>query len=392
MGQGQNVKTFWKFYHVLSLLVGGFTVGLSSPGRGAYELNPEYRHVWQERDITYTLGKLDSEYTSDVLLYDIQLDTEAQWLAGQDRYDVGVGSVTGKEFLQKQRLRLTRDLGARAYFQFQFFQELDFESEMNEFYWAVGGTPFAAVPSLTIELFGNTDFQKSSNDVGLAIAKTFERVGAFRLTVFRPDFQRNKRQIDGVTWLKEPWSYNLRFIDKRLQHRWTVRFDPESERRDQLRAEDQSRTSVVVTGKSRFYRFQFKDRHDELNGEVLKAQQILAGVQWDGPVRLGTDVLYRKFSRGNTSARLFELWPNVWYSFPRSHWAMGLEALTVDENDPQNVLTKISGDRIETRLNFTYTIAMGERGSLRLLMAADLDRRDGGGLWEGGAGHLSFNF
>lgn len=376
----------------------------------AYDLVPEYRHVWQDRSTLNFLERVDSEYTSDYVLYQMPSTNDQAWIDGKDLYQVSVGSLSGKEFAQFQRLNFSRPLSSRWKFAFNLIEEGDYDKDSEEFFWIFS---YQASENWTVQGFGNTDMFKAENDFGFSIIRKLIDDWTLKLTFLQPDFQRNKRQQDQINWSRRPEAYSL-VAQKHsgiLFHNLFFRYEPNSVRVDGNLSVREERKTWALGGRGVWetktfgffdYRFQYDSKREVQAGTVYESQRVLAGAQetfelWQTEFKWGVDFVWREIQQGLVRGMYSGLLPAFWYMGPIENMEIGVQGAWHDQKADTSQTPFITDmeDAVHSRLNLKYGFQFGAEenpSDLSFLMSFDLDGRRGDGLWEGGAAQFNMLF
>jgi len=388
-------------FFIFSFLVPGFA--------GAYDVAPEFKHVWNDRPMSDHVARIDSEYASDYFLYQIPVSDEQPWLEARDLYQVSVGSVSGKEFAQYHRLNLQRPITDRLQFRLNWIGEGDYDKATDELYW---GFSYLLKDGWRLGAFGNSDRDKAQNDVGLSVEKELANQWFAKFIYQEPDFQRNKRQSDGLRWLNKPEVYTVLLENRDLivYHSAFLRYEPNSVRRNDTSAVTEDRKALTIGARgvwqtSEFtffdYRIQGDDKKEIFAGTEYDSKRLMIGLLqttevFARQIRWGADFLWRELNVDVTRGMYSDLVPVVWYVGPVKGLELGVQVAWHDLKDEFSPFAGAVGDAIESRFNAKYVFNFGkiegQESRLEILGSMDLDGRNQAGLWEGGSANLSLLF
>lgn len=422
-----NKKWFIFLHIVISALV---AIMMNVHKAVGFDAVPEYRHGRRDLPIQETIDKIDAEYSSDFLQYQLlkpqdQLmpassSTESlrRWLTGHDVYQFSVGSLSNKNFLVEQRLRLTRPLAGPVEFRLTWFEESDWDENQKDFYWELRHQWHQPWKFF---LFGNVAYEKSENDVGFGAEVGANGRSLWRASLMLPDFQRNQRSSDGTKWHRPPqvWSVTGHHLTKDDHVRYYARYEPPSillNHTDDAQNEFEKMTLGLAARQSLnahvwHYQIHF-DTKKELNRGIsnpdpqteYQSQRTWLTIHrsfdlYERFLSAGLAAHYRVFNKNSLRASFQDLVPNLWiYSHAHEHsdwshqYAAGVDATFHALKNPDQLLSDNDRQSLEGRLNFKYIFNFENRGSLSFLLSADIDEMGSSRTWEGGAAQMDLLF
>ncbi len=380
----------------------------------AFDSVPEYRTVIKDRSVQYVLDRSSAEYSSDYLNYQLPAAAEREWLLGKNQYQFSVGSLSSKEFLVEQRLRIQSALAGPLDFQLTWFDESDWDENQQDFFWELGLKSGRHWRWLS---FGNIDSNKAENDIGVGGEYHFDSLKKLRFAVLFPDFQRNIRSQDDTEWTSRPvvWSVvgSSASTDTRDFYQYYLRYEPRSVLHNKAQ-QTYSGLEKYTLGLNGTHDAAWQYRlHIDLKREVQETQ-VLKTVYYSSrymttldytwklenlELRPGVFVLYRRWDKNSQYATVTDYTPSFWVSFPvhsRSDWStqhqVGWDMVIHQLDNPSVIAEDRSDEALESRLNYRYEIGFNERGSLGFIFSMDLDEFGSPQTWEGGAAQLRLFF
>lgn len=142
----------------------------------------------------------DSEASSDFLTYQRPLLWDAAWYRNERVFDLSVGSISSKQFLTYQRMKLHADLTDNIEFRFHWLEERDFEQDRSDMPLEL---KYNFDRNWGVSIFGTPSLYKSEDDVGASIYYVDAR-WEYQASMVWGDFQRNKRNLAADEWSEAP--------------------------------------------------------------------------------------------------------------------------------------------------------------------------------------------
>jgi hypothetical protein len=133
----------------------------------AFDILPEYQGITEGDLAKFERPKdIDSEYQLIVNSYALPFEWERQWLASSRAFDLTVGSLSNKHFLNYSRAKFETELNDTLNFRFTYFSQQDFESDQVRHILELSQR---ITPWLRINAYGEPLLYKRQNDLGLAL-------------------------------------------------------------------------------------------------------------------------------------------------------------------------------------------------------------------------------
>ncbi len=354
----------------------------------------------------------DSEAASDFVTYQRPINWELNYWRQNRIYDLTVGSISGRQFLKYQRLKIYHDLSDRLQFRLHWLVERDFEQDRS-------ATPVELKFKLTnqwaISAFGETSFYKEENDVGGSLFYYPTPDQELRVSGLWGDFQRNQRTVRNDSWLHAPAAFTLSYLFTPIAatqtfHRAELHWEHPSVRavagKPTARLSYHSMYFVGVRsldgGRSLGWRLFYDDSEaiDITNDLVRRRKRSLNQVEYQmrmGPhvLRPGINFFYREGREDNNQEIVREILPTLWMEFlPRIRsWGTALPSFGYDTTFfQQQTSLRTNENTWEHRLNGKYEMLFKNSATLSLLFTFDLDRFGTSETWEGGAAQFSLMF
>ncbi len=355
----------------------------------------------------------DSEADSDFFTYQRPIEWDGLWYRGTRVFDLSVGSISSKQFLYYQRLKLHHGLSESVEFRLHWLQERDFEEDRIAMPLELR---FRLSERWFLSVLGQPSLYKSEDDVGFAVAFRPSDEREIQITGIWGDFQRNIRNLDTDEWGQAPQAWTLTSTDLSSEagpsdfRRFEYHIEPKSIRtQNGVPVTSLSYQSLYLSGfKTRKnghtlgYRI-FADRafHDDhVNTLVRLRHRSILQAEYGSRIgphmfRPGFTFTYRE-NRINQHQEIHRaVLPYFWFEFPTrsknfgiSTWSVGYDATVFDRDS-----TLKSDDRaLEHRLNLKSSLKFSKAGELAFLFTFDLDRFGSGETWEGGAGQFRLDF
>lgn len=382
----------------------------------------EYMHLSdsEQREVNGP-RRLDSEYQSDILAYDMPIQWQYNWHKERQAFQYSAGSLGPKRFSTRGRLRLRENISEDFFFQMAFVDYADFEMDRRAFVFEFG---YQFKRWLSLNVYGQPATLKREDDVGLATEILFSEHNHLRIFHTWVDFTHNKRNEDHDYYTHEPTSIGAVW-------RWWS--EPDKEEVLELGLRHDSRTTRIYPETSQIYSFSgsyltFKHRKkmsenfDYLNIHLEASQGYEADTlntdssveRWDTRrmsfllqhqndhqliSMYGIKKVHIHWESAQGSVIHNSLLPHLWAPIYRSQsgginhqWLAGLETTWHRGRGPV-ALRGINDfdNRFEHRLNFRYQLAAFERAELTVLLSFDLDNFESS-PWEGGNMMYRMNF
>lgn len=360
----------------------------------------------------------DSEAASDFIVYQRPIEWDGSWWRSTRSFDLSVGSISSKQFLNYQRLKLYVPLSESVEFRLHWLQERDFEQDRIAMPVELR---FRLHEKWFLSVFGETSLYKSEDDVGLGLAFKPTESREIQVTGLWGDFQRSQRNLQSDRWTKAPvaWTLTSTYLPTSEDRpgagpndfrRTEIHYEPPSIRSN---GTTNSRTltshSFYFSGLRTFglgsswgYRILFDRAEDEdhIGGTHRKRLRSLNQFEYGyfaGPIRLrpAINMFYREYDLNPNREYYREVLPAFWVDLPAKAKAWGEHAWSIGYDG--TVFNRDSSQRghdreIEHRLNLKSTMKFSKAGELALLFTVDVDRFGSGETWEGGCGQFRLLF
>lgn len=389
----------------------------------AFESLPEYRGLnSREALATDSPQLIDTEYTSDFIVYHRSFYWEPLWWSRPLGYDLTVGSLGGKEFALNQRVRFTAGLTSQLKFHFYWFEDRDLEDDFTAqilelTYWGAKRFGLAA--------YGSLSRDKAENDVGLAfLARWSDTEGRLYFTLL--DFQRNQRNRATDRWEKghEPKviGYVQRSIQQDGEHvkawrEWSARYEMPTRWRfpDEQKDYEYQKYALQARGflqrqeNSWAWRANWEDKFESAvtptSAEQTHRQRLWLQLEEERSLgkptlRYGLHHLWRRY-QGIVRDATFRHWlPYVWWEAPEylteyggRQWLVGYDvALGWLEKSGNWMAADSDTFAHEHRVNVTHRWRFQQSGEIRALLTFDLDELGSDATWEGGAAQVAWAY
>jgi hypothetical protein len=384
---------------------------LWQPVAQAYLTDSEYHGATEPRQLLLdSHSHWDSEAASDFITYQRALEWDEAWLRSSKVFDLTIGSISSKQFLTYQRLKLHHQLTERLELRLKWLEARDFEQDRValplELRYRLG-------ERFSLGLFGQPSLYKSEDDIGVTAAFRPRPEKEIQLAALWADFQRNKRNLDADRWSSPPRAYTLTSTFLRQNsgfRRFEAHYEPCSVRELNGAATQTlcyqmlslSGHRILGLNSSIGYRLQ-ADRaiHEDHTATLTRQRQrSLNQIEfgwYEGPYQLkpGVNFQYRETRHNGDLEITRDVTPTFWFVFPettkqwgRHTWSLGYDASVFDRDS-----TLQRGRRdFEQRGNLKSSMKFSKAGELALLFTFDLDRFGSGETWEGGAGQFRTEF
>lgn len=359
----------------------------------AFDLWPEYQSVYDTYSISKARGLVHSEYGSDYLTFSLPASSSPEFEKSNERYELSLGSISGKEFLIQQKLKLDKKLNEKIDFSFKWWDQGDYDQESSQFLW---GLRHQLQKDWHFGLIGSAYHKKSRNDVGAEITHVTDNKNKIQFIIFRPDFQKNKRTRETAKWQTAPTIYTLKLtrLTDKLYREFFLKFEPEYHETftDSTNFNKAQRASAGAQLTNLNYALQLqadtktestnstsgKDRYQLLQSRFEKKSSYN-----NRPVLFGLGYFQRHFESATTSSKeMHDIIPYAWVNL--SSWDIGFDV-------SQNVNTS-NKDRLNGRLNTKWSHEFSNESKLAFYFTFDADRLGSSETWEGGGAHFFAHF
>lgn len=351
----------------------------------------------------------DSEASSDFITYQRPLSWEGKWLRGQKVFDFTAGSISSKQFLMHQRLKIDQPLTDKLEFRFRWLKEGDFEQDRAQMPLEL---KYNFNSYFAFSLFGSPSLYKSEDDVGFSFYLKPSADLEVRASGAWGDYDRNQRNLAADKWSGAPFAATL-----------SAKYLPQENTEDFLSSElhwekpsqrtnagavtqDLGYESAYITGWKTLANGRgfggriLYDRAFASDGAIPRARKRslnqfeYAFIMGPHIVRPGINFFYRENRAGQDHWIYREVLPSVWMQLlPRGRsWGTGIPSLGYDATVFQGRHQQSTDRQLEHRLNLKYDMLFKQAGQLALLFTFDLDRFGSAETWEGGAAQFRLDF
>jgi hypothetical protein len=364
----------------------------------------------QSRDLGLNANnRWDAEASSDFITYQHPIAWENKWLRSQKTFDLSVGSISSKQFLNYQRLKINQAFTDKLEFRFLYLVEGDFEQDRRQMPLEL---KYNLNSKIAVSLFGSPALNKSEDDLGLSLYFTPTEEWEYRASLVWADYDRNKRNLNTEEWSEAPMGATLsvQYLSKETTDDF-FKAEAHWERPSQKNnlgqvTEDLAYESLTITGwrtltngrglgGRALYDRSFASNSTANRSRKRSLNQIeYAFIMGPHVVRPGLNFFYRENRSGTDQVITKEILPTVWMQFlPKGRsWGVGTPSLGYDATVFQEKHQASSDRNLEHRLNLKYDMRFNKSGELALLFTFDLDRFGSGETWEGGAGQFRLDF
>lgn len=360
---------------------------------------------------------MNSEYYSDYRTFQQPFNLHDKFLRSENAFDLGVGSLNSKRFLNRKRLKLNQDITKRLSFKLFYVEREDFEERRRNFLFGLG---YQLNDWLELNAYGSLFYEKNKNDIGFSLDFNFSASHEFKIFINLPDYQFTQRNVVQAKDLKSPLSYGFygtRYYSEKSFFEYYLHQQNKLERlftaQDRLYSFRELRLGLKLRHQIKpdwFLNFNF-DWVDSSEGETSPNQtlsdlqswsrdsvRLNAQSEWSSWI-LGLEANYRYWlNQANQPVRHENLLPYIWKkirlrSFENyyltsvdlgldtiTHWARGEGSLR-NEFDQKRL-------NINSRLNIRLTFDFSKTTNLILIMSGDIDDPS----WEGGGGQFQMLF
>ena len=357
------------------------------------------------------------EYYSDYRTFQQPFYLHDRFLEAENAFDLGVGSLSGKRFLNQKRLKLNKDITKKLNLKLYYVEREDFEEERRNFLFGLG---YRFTNWFELNAYGSLFFEKNKNDIGLSLDFSLNEHHELKLFTNFPDYQFTERNLDNAEDLKSLISFGLYGLyrhQKKSFFEYYVHNQTRLERfykdQDKLYVFEELRVGARLrqkVGSDWFLNFNVdwvdSEEGNSSPGNTLSdldtwtrdSFRINAQSEWSNWV-VGLEVNYRYWVNQNNQPVMHRnLLPYFWKKIrPKSfdnyyissidlgfdtitHWSRG-DLSVRDEFDQEN-------RAIESRLNIRISFDFNEKTNLLLILTGDIDDPS----WEGGGGQLQMLF
>ncbi|MGE0527727.1 MAG: hypothetical protein AB7G93_07185 [Bdellovibrionales bacterium] len=358
----------------------------------------------------------DAEASSDFITYQKPLAWDGWWYRQSRVFDLSIGSISSRQFLIYQRLKLHQDLTENIQFRLAWIEERDFEQDRTLLPLEL---KFAITPKWAISIFGRPSLYKSEDDMGLSVYYAPTSALEVQFSAMLGDFDRNKRNLQTDEWSRAPVSWTLsvthlpiargpdfqrlEFHHEQLSVRSTSGAPTQSLAYQSVSLSGLHSPAFGVGGLGRSWgwRVLYDQAYNETHArsEIQSRKRALHQLEHSfrmGPhtVRPGLNLFYRENTLNGDKRRYREILPTIWFELPprARDFGTGTLSLGYDATVFEEQHGTASDRNLEHRLNLKYDMAFKTSGQLAFLFTFDLDRFGSGETWEGGAGQFRLEF
>lgn len=378
----------------------------------AFPTDQHYRLATESADLALDWqDHWDPESSSDYVTYQRPITWDVSYWRNDRVFDLTAGSISSKQFLHYQRLKLYHNLTERVQFRLHWLEERDFEQDRRA---VPVELKFRLSERIALSAIGQTSLYKAENDVGVSLFVFPKPDWELRISTLWGDFQRNQRNLDTDRWSRSPVAWTGS-IARTPADRPGDLFRLEGHYERPSLREDGGRPtarlayhSIYTLGSytlpsTRVVRW--RALFDNAEYEDLTAirarsrKRSLNQVEYQfrmGPhvVRPGLNLFYRE-GRDNGDQMIYrEILPTVWMELlPRTRsWGTGLPSIGYDATVFEEHHDQHDDRNLEHRLNTKYEMLFNGGGRLGFLFTFDLDRFGSGETWEGGAAQFRLDY
>ena len=355
----------------------------------AFDTLPEYQTTVDQKPTSFNLSKIDSEYSSHLLNYSMPLHLENS----KNSLVMSIGSLSGKEFLIQQKLHVHKDLNEYVPFRFFWWQDGDREKDAEQFLWSLG---FKPTKRTQVNGIGNSFNNKARNDVGLEINFAQSDEASWKFVYYKPDFQKNKRNLSTDRWGTSPQMFFLGYENQSLD--LFVRHEPENDSFDTVSTDtsDIAKNTLGLTWRSENAVLQFQYDHidETVNTVETELQRIMSRYyHWldcgDHKIRAGLAYFSWQYDQGQKFANFNDVVPNIQMDYGSFTYSYDV---TFRHSTGDSTLSEYADkDEIENRFVAKWNAVTSENSLFALTFTFDLDNLEDE-PWEGGAANLRINF
>ena len=341
---------------------------------------------------------INGEYDSDFVAYQNPLEWQFQMIKAKNAFDLSVGSLSSKEFLFDQRLKLEKDLNSRIFFQLDWLNVQDYEQDVEGFGYELG---YRISPKFSLSVIGSPSFYKSEDDVGVKFNWQGEDSKSELGTIWY-DFQNNQRSLNNRRWAKGEAPVAV-FYQFTWQPEGVDRFSRFGVM-NQFHSRMEDKTGPTTEENSAFrmyfqhwekYKSEMQWQWDQVFRNTTadgKVQRKRLWVQYEKYffyrgiwIKPGLHYFYRDYQTDGPHIFATTWLPTIWFETPPrsrgemdSIWALGLDAAFFDADRGD---AKSGTDQ---RLNLKNTLRFATNVELSWLLTFDIDQLISNEFWEGG--------
>ncbi len=354
----------------------------------------------------------DAESASDCVTYQRPLEWEGQWLREKKVFDLSVGSISSKQFLTYQRLKIHHMLTNKLEFRLHWLEERDYEQDRMALPLELR---YQFTHHFALAVFGRPSLYKSEDDIGAAVALKPSAEREIQAAVLWGDFQRNQKNLNSDSWSEPPVAYTL-----------TSTYIPATEnkdfRRTEMHYEPNSTRSLAgspvstlgyqmislsgLNSRDNGYIWSYrllmdKSYHEDHGANLIRIRtRVISQLEcawYHGPYQLkpGLNYSYRQNQKNQGQDIAREILPTFWFQFPETPKSWGAHTLSIGYDATvfkRDSTLQPDQNKIEHRGNVRSSMKFNRAGELALLLTFDLDRFGSGETWEGGAAQFRLDF
>lgn len=174
----------------------------------SFDQNFEYRSLSEdERKLKNQWQKIDSEYAQDILGSQFTDYEESLWRTQRIMFMQGAASISSKQFVFDQRIKLDVDLLPNLEFKVLHFEQGDFEQDQDH---SVFEFKYKSNEAIDYSFYFELAHLKKENDLGLAITLHPETDHSVRFFYSWVDAERNLRNEDADRFNSMPSAFGLK--------------------------------------------------------------------------------------------------------------------------------------------------------------------------------------
>ncbi len=343
----------------------------------------------------------DAEASSDFITYQRPIEWDAAWWRSSQAFDLSIGSISSKQFLTYQRLKIHKDLTDDVQVRVHWLEERDFEQDRRALPLEL---KFRLSERWAVSVFGMPSLYKSEDDVGLSLFFAPADDWEIRASGVWGDFQRNQRNLQTDEWSEAPFGGTLSVTRFKEFMNAELHWEPRSQRSDLgAPTTDLSYESAFFEGVSGVWSWRvLYDRayHADYAADLVRARKRSLNQferAWSfGPhvLRTGANFFYREHRVNADQFVTREILPTLWFELPPRSRAWGTRALSLgyDATIYEMRNQQSTDQNLEHRLNVKSAMRFKKAGELALLFTFDLDRFGSGETWAGGCGQFRLEF
>jgi hypothetical protein len=374
----------------------------------AYVLETEYHSISEDEPLAFDdPSSVGAEYDSDYFTYLPRVGPPTTFLAT-------VGSLDAKHFFLREKLAAQFNMADALDFRVVHFKNQDFED-------STGGTNFEfryrePVSKWGLAIYGDVDYLKRRDDVGVALLHFGPDQTHNRLYVSAVDFSRNQRNVSDDRFENNPLVYG--FSSERMAADNYLKFNLHREAEVQWRRPTENRhynfekTTVLILKKTKsngsvattsamYDKKAEGERPDDADSTVLpldwNRERLLLDYNrecaWGV---LGLNGTFRRWTRNQQDLSVWAVGPMIGFPIQKFSsdtlfWRSEYSFLTSGNNGRIDSVST-PNPSTEHRLNFRAIWRPNERVEFTTLLTFDVDRLSESDRWEGGSMQMSANF